>query len=131
MKISRALIVLSAAGVSLGGCATTVPVAYRTEYIPVVRQHVNCQNAEWDDIRGAWICRTPYSATVIASETVVIDNVMYGIVGGMIAGYWLGNAWHHGVPYGFRHHHRYRVAPHGYVVVPRHHSPPRGFYRPR
>ena len=126
-------LVLFTSIVALGGCIATVPVAYRTEHVPVVRQDVTCQNVEWNDSVGNWTCKTPSSSTsttIVTTETVVIDNIMYGIVGGMIAGYWLGNVWHHGVPRGFVAPHRYRhyhVAPRGYAVVPRGHVP-RGFY---
>lgn len=98
---------------------------YRSLSVPAQLTTV-CTQAVWDGEK--WVC--PSTSQTVVTETVVIDNTLYGVVGGLIAGYWTGNTWHHGVPRGFvvPRHYGYRIAPRGYTVVPRGHAVPRGFY---
>ena len=116
MKV-RLFVVLFVAFVA--GCAVAYPVQTRERVIQ------SCQQTEWDGSR--WICTA--TGTEVVTETVMVDGVMYGVVGGFITGYWIGSTWYYGVPYGFRGYGRYRVAPHNYYVPRSGHAIPRGFGR--
>jgi hypothetical protein len=123
---NRIFLALSIAVAILATGCVAVP-AGRIVYgspAPAVVQSATCQQVAWDGEK--WICAT--APVAITTETVVIDNVLYGVVGGLIVGYWINNVWHHGVPNHFVPRHGYRVAPRGYTVVPRGHAIPRGFY---
>lgn len=113
---------------AVAGCAV-IPAEQRVYRSSVPAESTTttvCAQAVWDGEK--WTC--PSTSQTVVTETVVIDNIMYGVVGGLIAGYWLENVWHHGIPRGFVVPHRYRhynIAPRGYTVVPRGHAVPRGF----
>ena len=123
----RTMSVALFASAFLVGCVA-IPagrVVYRSS-VPEAAQPATCQQVAWDGEK--WVCTS--SSIAVGTETVVIDNVLYGVVGGLIAGYWIGNSWHYGVPRGFVPRHGYHIAPRGYYYVPRGgHVIPRGFSR--
>ncbi len=110
------------------GCAERV--VYRSVQTPQPAPSAapSCQQVTWDGTK--WVCTASSGATIateVVTETVVVDNVLYGVVGGFITGYWVGNVWFHGVPPRFAMPYGYRVAPRGYAVIPRGYAVPRGF----